>query len=192
MIRDTLLNARVIAVAGLVALGFGQAVATQQLFQFTYSDGLGNAADGQIDATLNLDGSYTATTGWMVVTATQADHTDDFVAGGGYTLFPGSGTSPSGKFSFDNLLFPGTPTALLDNGGLLFTRTEGSATREFNIWGLGKSQYDYFSYSPDQGIYNPTATGTFTLTAVPEPFTLALCGAGLGLAIARRRKAKKA
>ena len=162
-----------------LALGAVCAASAEQ-FEFTYSgDGVNdlNSAYGSLTATNNMDGTFLATAGTMVVTASSNP-----VMLGSFSL-----SSSSDFFNINNLLYyPGTQS--LDNLGLLFKNNVGAAV---NIWGNGAPD-NYSFYGNDGSGYNPSNDyhGTFTLKAVPEPFTVSLAVAGLGLAARRRRSVK--
>lgn len=84
-----------------------------------------------------LNGTYAATIGTLTVTAGQ-----DI---GSYVLYPAKApyttpsNSPSGYFSYNNLLYP-TTNPLLDGQGLLFL----NSTLEINLWGNSVNNYEFY------------------------------------------------
>jgi hypothetical protein len=142
-----------------LALAWPARAVADQTFTFTATDsGSGTFSYGTLQATSNGDGSFTATSSYLIV-----------VSGpivGFYELFPNPSPptaflSPSGVFLVDDQLFPGQdPT--LDVFGLLFT---GNGL-EINIWGTGPGTYSYFAFD---GSSFPLAstTASFTLASTP-------------------------
>jgi hypothetical protein len=125
-------------------------------FTFIARDGAsGTISVGLLEASANGDGTFTATSGVLVVLSGPIEGT--------YDLYPnpnppGFFSSPTGAFTVDDQLFPGeNPT--LDVYGLLFT---GNGL-EINIWGNGAGvPYSYYAYN-----------GTnFPLTSTHATFTL--------------------
>lgn len=108
--------------------------------------------------------------------------------------------SPSGYFTYDNLLFPTSTDLLIGNGGLLFMSESG---KELNLFTNGPSNYvDYQNdgfnvqtsfhliaasgYSPS--LPQAELPGSSEITAIPEPSSFALLSLGLlGFCFARRR-----
>jgi hypothetical protein len=166
------------------------------MFDFTYS-GIDSvtaetvSGSGYLWANSNGDGSWTATSG---VSSAYLNTTD---LGGPFNLYPITAStapnSPSGLFTYDNLIYPLASPSLDYQGGLLFINASGS---ELNIFCWPNSSAISVWTEPGSntidgyGGYNVGADNdvTFTLTEVPEPSTLLLLGAGLlGLAATRRK-----
>ena|SRR5579862_1593232 len=178
----------VLAYLGVAALALllgaaSPAQATQ--YTFTYNDGT-SIANGTLTATANGDGTYTAISGTLDVTAGQ----DGSSGGTIYNLFfnpngTGQSTSPSGYFYYDNQLLP-AQDPLITNNGLLFT---GHGI-EINIFSNGPG--------PNYQFYDNTGftsyPGAFTLAAVPEPAYAQMAGmlALGGIGILRHRRSKRA
>jgi PEP-CTERM motif len=166
-------------VAAVLSFTSAQAMATQ-IFTFTFS-GANTSGSGQLVATDNGDGTFTALSGSATDTVNGVTDTLNlFLNPNGTTLT----YSPSGFFIFDNQLYPDS-NPLIANGGLLFT----SSTQEVNLFSNGVDSYLYYQ---QDGFNEPIA---FTLTAaesaaVPEPASIALFGLGIaGIGVLRRRKA---
>jgi hypothetical protein len=147
---------------GVIALALALACplrANADAFSFTATDaGSGTFAYGLFEATNNGNGSYTATSGFLVI-----------VSGpdvGTYDLFPNPNppnpfASPDGVFSADDLLYPGqNPT--LDVFGPLFT----GGGLEINIWNNGGGvPYSFYIWNGN--------TFTFDLGSNNAAFSLA-------------------
>ena len=156
------------AVMLLVAIS-GSLHASAIVFSFTDTDNAVFTASGTLTATDNGDGTFTVVSG------------DGFFNGDPITLIPGSGTSPSGLFIYNNLIYPGG-NPLLDVNGLLFRDDVTSA--EINVWGNGPFPASYYStYTGLDGSYPLADTNSvFALSAtVPESSTSLLLVTGLGL-----------
>jgi hypothetical protein len=141
-------------------------------FSFTGPD----TGYGSLNATPLGGGEFLATTGTLTVTSV--------VDAGTYLLLPGGpgGTiSPSGSFTYDDVLYPSS-NPVLDLAGLLFT---GSGL-EISIFGNGPGDYWFY----DSTDFN-NGSEVFTLTeVVPEPASLVLLSFGLaGLWFSRRKRA---
>ena len=146
----SILNVRVASLA--VALGITVQAQAGIIFQLSYSDPSGNAANGMITANDNSNGTFTAISGTLNITASTTPS-----AVGNYSLLPESGISPNGVFSWDSLMtYPGDP--YLDTGGLLFS-TGGN--HEVNLWGNGPGNYSLYTWEAGLGYtlqYDGTAT----------------------------------
>ena len=127
-------------------------------FNYTFKIGptlphlVADAGFGTLNATNLGNGTFLATGGTLTVT------TGNDV--GSYTLYPGGPAntiSPSGFFSYNNVLYPGVNPAL-DMQGLLFA----GAVPEINIWGNAANNYTFY----DNSGYTDNGT-TFTLTVAP-------------------------
>jgi hypothetical protein len=111
----------------------------EPLFDFTFAIGPtdDNTGYGSLNTTDNGNGEFRATAGTLTVTGGNGDE-------GAYSLYPGGPgqtTSPSGKFLYDNLLYPSIDP-LINNNGPLFT---GNGF-EINIWSNGANSYEYADY----------------------------------------------
>ena len=138
------------------ALVFVMQVRVASIFQFSYTDPSGNAADGIVLATDNLNGTFTAVSGTLHITASTTPS-----AVGSYTLVSGSGNSPSGRFSYNSrITFPGDPW--LDGSGLLFS---AGLNVEVNIWGNSPGNYSIYTWEAGLG-YRLQYTGTATNSLV--------------------------
>jgi hypothetical protein len=149
--------------------------ASTVLFTFTDTDNAVFTASGTLNATDNGNGTFTVTSG------------SGFFNTDPITLIPGSGTSPSGLFIYNNVLYPnGNP--LLDIDGLLFTDTITGA--ELNIWGNGAYPPSFYSTYTGLGGGYPLQdnNSVFTLAGIPEPSTWWLIVTGLGLIVGERRR----
>jgi hypothetical protein len=165
-------------------------------WSWTFADTTGVVASGTLDSIANGDGTYTATSGPISVTA-------GFLFSGNLwanPLSPNNTYSPSGQFIIDNQLRP-LDSAVLDTYGLLWTDASGA---EVNIWGNGAAtNYTVYEWVPPSVAGDGTmlpggyavahdGNGVFTLAHVPEGGTVSLlfamlAGAG-GLAGVLKRK----
>jgi len=100
--------------------------------------------------------------------------------------------SPAGAFIYDNILYPSSnsaESALLDNGGILFTIAGGEA----NIWGTSANPdgYSYYTYGSGRYVIQDNATNFSVVdppSAVPEPGPAAIVALGLvGIWLTRTR-----
>jgi hypothetical protein len=149
-------------------------------FTFQYTGG-SSSASGELSATANGDGSFTAVSGSGLYSGfTFVDVPITLYAN---PIAPAEAISPSGAIGYDNQLFPsGGAAGLISYWGLLFTMAD---TSEVNIYQGGSTFDSYAGYLPSVG----SDTGTFTLTAVPEPGSILLMGTLLlGVAGALKRK----
>jgi hypothetical protein len=138
--------------------------AFEPTFDFSYVANL-DTGFGSFNTTDNGNGQYLATSGFLTITATGTGVPN----GGSYPLFPGGPAqtlSPSGKFRFDNLLYPGV-APLIDNNGPLFI----GGGFEINVWSHfpGPDNYEFDDYNGSG--YTNDATSLpgvpFILTAAP-------------------------
>jgi hypothetical protein len=130
--------------------------AFQPAFDFSFTIGA-QTGYGSLTVADQGNGQYLAKTGNATVTGS--------FDVGSYALYPGGPgvtNSPSGSFTFDNLLFASYPTTnpSLDGNGLLF---RNSSAFEVNIWGNGASAYEY----DDTGYTHDITGSTFTLNLDP-------------------------
>ena len=180
---------RLVFGAGLAVICLSNAQA--DLFTFTYSDNFNplnpDAAFGQLTATYDGSDTYSVTSGFMTVLSGF-----DGPPNTTYALFanpndPNQALSPSGYFTYDDLLKSANP--VVDNAGLLFTNGAGL---EINIFSNGPG--DSYQIYDNHGQTNGDAHGRFNIVPFPspEPFTLCLGGAGLVLAARRRLKTRRA
>ena len=120
-------------------------------FDFAFTNGI-DAGNGSLNTTDNGDGLFLATEGTLNVTAGQDV--------GSYQMYPGgpaATTSPSGFFTYDDLLYPSVDPGI-DLQGLLFI---GSGL-EINLFSNGADDYEFY----DNTGYN-NAGDSFILTAAP-------------------------
>jgi len=120
-------------------------------FDFAFTNGI-DAGNGSLNTTDNGDGLFLATEGTLNVTAGQDV--------GSYQMYPGgpaATTSPSGFFTYDDLLYPSVDPGI-DLQGLLFI---GSGL-EINLFSNGADDYEFYDNTP----YN-NAGDSFILTAAP-------------------------
>jgi hypothetical protein len=178
------------------ALGIA-AQAGAALFDITLSGGA-ITGSGQLTATPNGDGTYTAISGSLQLAGGGGGY--DFTgATGALVPNPNPGPNPApwtqriyggtDWIGLDDKLFPGQ-TPVVDVDGLLFNDTSfprpgGSQGLEFNLYYVGGS-YTLLvqgnGYTPYSANYS-AGTVTLTAVAVPEPATM-IAGAGaLGLVL---------
>jgi len=125
--------------------------AFEPLFDFAFTNGI-DMGSGSLNTTDNGNGQFLATAGTLNVTAGQDV--------GSYPLYPGGPgvtSSPSGYFTYNNLLYPSVDPGI-DLQGLLFI---GSGL-EINIFSEGVDDYEFY----DNTGYNNIGD-SFILTAAP-------------------------
>jgi hypothetical protein len=176
-----------------IALLMASATASANLYAFSFDDG-SNSGNGLLTVVGNhaIAGTLTLTGGSDL---------------GTFYLFPGGPTytdSPSGKFYFDNSVFPSANPTLTDAGLLFYGTvghpgTPGGYNFEANLFSndLKNGSYSYSFWTvhyttPSDAFYNVQSDNViFSISAVPEPeeYTLMLMGSGL-IAFQLRRRAK--
>jgi len=135
--------------------------AFEPTFDFSYGINL-DTGFGSLNTTDNGGGEYLATSGFLTITATGTGVPN----GGTYPLHaggPAQTLSPSGKFQFDDILYPGVVPPI-DNNGPLFI----GGGFEFNLWSNfpGPNNYEFDDFNGSA--YTNDAVGpTFTLTPAP-------------------------
>ncbi len=125
--------------------------AFEPLFDFAFTNGI-DMGSGSLNTTDNGNGQFLATAGTLNVTAGQDV--------GSYPLYPGGPAttpSPSGYFTYNNVLYPSVDPGI-DLEGLLFI---GSGL-EINIFSNGPDDYEFY----DNTGYNNVGD-SFLLTAAP-------------------------
>ncbi len=130
--------------------------AFEPLFDFSYAIGL-DTGYGSLNTTDNGNGEFLATAGTLNVTGTLTGTP----GASSYPLYPGGpaqATSPSGKFLYDNLLYPSVNPSINNNGPLFV----GSGY-EINIWS---------NVDPDNYEFDDWNGSRYTNEATGEPFTL--------------------
>jgi hypothetical protein len=130
--------------------------AFEPLFDFSYAIGP-DTGYGSLNTTDIGGGQFLATAGTLTVTGTltgaPSGGSNPLYAGG-----PAQTTSPSGKFLYDNVLYPSIDPSI-DNNGLLFI---GSGL-EINIWS---------NVDPDNYEFDDWNGSSYTNETTGEPFTL--------------------
>ncbi len=158
-----------VAVAGLLLAP--QAYATT--FSFTYASPNGLSGSVNVSGTQSSSGTFDITSG-----------TDTVTGGSGlvgvFTLFqnasyPTAVSSPSGYFTYDNLLTPNL-NPFVDTAGLLFISGSG----EVNVYSNGPDSYTHYDST---GINDSITVSALEIdqgvTEVPEAATLTLLGTAL-------------
>jgi hypothetical protein len=163
--------------AALLALFAFTSVSRAGLFyEFTLTDVLGAdvvSGYGQIV----VEGGYSIS-GTFTVTSGPSDVLGVWTLTGGSSPPPSYLISPSGKFDYDNAIYPGSDPFLTTTAGILFTRSGGD---ELNIWANNPNNYSLWTesggnYVEQFGAY-PGGGDNYligTITAVPEPITSAM------------------
>jgi PEP-CTERM motif len=134
------------------------------LYSFSYiSNDLQHHANGDLTATDNGDGTYTAISG--------SGFYDSFAI----TLIPNpiaptAAYSPTGYFYYDDLIIPGQ-NPVITNPGLLFSIRDNGST-ELNIYTVGLVYVEYLNNGSN-------GNGSFETAAVPEPATALLAFTGI-------------
>ena len=162
----------------LVALaGPAEATPIDFYFSFNGSQPGDSSVVGNVYATDNGNGSYSATSGYLTMNGTT------------YTLYqnpapPAAQYSPLGGFIYDDLIYLPSSSGYAANGyfdvyGLLFT----TGALEVNLWGNGPTS-PYTLYTGTSGYSYPVQDDLgITLQAnaspVPEPGSFLLLGTGL-------------
>lgn len=150
-------------------------------FDFTYFNPDGLSGHVHVSGTQSSPDAFAITSG-----------TDTVTGGAGLTgvftllqnlSYPAAMNSPSGYFTYDNLLTPGL-NPFVNLSGLLFT----SGTNEVNVYSTGPGNYIHYD---NTGFNTPINMSALTITQntndVPEPVTIALLGSSLvGLGFIRR------
>ena len=133
--------------------------AFEPLFDFTFTIG-SDTGYGSLNTTDLGNGEFLATAGTLTVTGTANGQ-----GLGTYPLYPGGPaqtTSPSGKFLYDNVLYPSSDP-VIDNNGPLFRDSSGF---EINIWSNGPDNYE-FDEANGSGYINDNTGAPFTLNVAP-------------------------
>jgi hypothetical protein len=133
--------------------------AFEPLFDFSYAIGP-DTGYGSLNTTDIGGGRFLATAGTLTVT----DTLTAAPSGGSYPLYPGGpaqATSPSGRFLYDNVLYPSIDPSI-DNNGLFFIDNG----LEINIWSDAASDYEFDDYN-GSGYTNDVTGNPFTLISAP-------------------------
>ncbi len=125
--------------------------AFEPLFDFAFTNGI-DMGSGSLNTTDNGNGQFLATAGTLNVTAGQDVGSYPLYPGG-----PGTTSSPSGYFTYNNVLYPSVDPGI-DLEGLLFI---GSGL-EINIFSNGADNYEFY----DNTGYNNVGD-SFILSAAP-------------------------
>jgi len=123
----------------------------EPLFDFAFAIGP-DKGYGSLNITDNGNGEFLATVGTLTVTGGQDVGTYPLYPGG-----PGNTISPSGFFSFNNVLYPSIDPGI-DNQGPLFR----SNSFEINIFSNGPDNYQFYDNTGYNHVGEP-----FTLSAAP-------------------------
>ena len=158
----------------LVLLALGFKAQADGLYDINFTDGGANVGFGQID----VEGGF-AVSGYFDVTAGLAAGNYLLYTAGGNATYPGTISSPSGKFIYDNAVYltlnPQYPTTnpYVDNGGLLFTDINNN---EVNLWGNADGTYTFDAVISGNYLDPSGIVGVSNITPTPEPSSLALIG----------------
>jgi hypothetical protein len=162
---------RVGAIAFVLSLACPLRANADSSFAFTATDkGSGTYSYGLVTASDNGDGSFTATSGFLVVLSGPI--------AGTYDLFlnpnpPFPFFSPSGVFICDNVLYP-SRNSTLDVDGLLFT----GGGLEVNIWNDGGGvPYSFFAFNGSGFPLASSEAASFALASKPADQIAVIQGA---------------
>jgi hypothetical protein len=183
---------RLVLAFALVVLLLGARSARADSYTVTFASGLTGVLN--LTATAQGGGSFlisgvTGSENGLPVGGLIAPNSSGF-----YAMPDGTG------FTYDDLLFPTSPT-VFDNGGLLFTLVASNGSTIFeNLYSNGTSLYMESAYLANGGSFPSDYSWvpvTFTLVdpppvATPEPSTLALCLVSMVVFVAWMSKQKKA
>jgi len=158
-------------------------------FSISFNDGGNNVGSGM----LNVESGY-AISGYFDVTVGLA--AGEWILTGGTPASPGSGLSPNGYFTYDNIVYPDANPHLTTTGGLLFTDGLGDqlnmwadAPDTYSLWAANNAGVYYIKAGSYPGYSDTTDYGFGNVSVAPEPGTCALTGFGLLLIyLSQRRK----
>ncbi len=133
----------------------------------------GNAAPGSAMLTVHVADTVNAVGGYDILHVSGNVGAESVLGLIANPNQPYQATSPSGLFTYDNVLY--LSGASVSNAGLMFK----TALREWNLFSDSPTQYQL--YSATNSGYDIHSTGTLSVSAVPEARTWALLIAGFGL-----------